>query len=472
MSRTMERLFSPCNRLPDILKTCPPVLHELTLADGSAEELLWSAEKAFTYDDLYAGVLGSAEDSNTVVWLTPHAVVARDGESIVCYWIQLDTPCRFSFNVDDGKAMIALARSPEHLSEICNVVLRLLAAAGSSSVVRSVILNNFESLDDVMIHAPTLGHLMEQCPSLKSLTMRHLEMDESHCRVLGAYSRPNLDIVLNSCKLGSAGTSALAEILRNNQGPTTLAYCHIDYSVVADALRGNRRLKSLKPFIFSSGGVSNEEFLAIAGALKGNKGLVNVDLSYNFRMKDETWDILCDSLKTHPTLQVLKLLPIQQFRGRPLAPAVLMSRMQALVNMLKVNMSIHTIHLHDRYSEHELYRESIIPYLEKNRVRAIQRTSPMTYRAKVLGRALLSARADANRFWILLSGNAEIAFPSSNTMTTLMAANLSAPADLGASANPATGAAYTVATDGVPATNAAAVLASSKKRKACPQNGD
>jgi hypothetical protein len=39
-------------------------------------------------------------------------------------------------------------------------------------------------------------------------------------------------------------------------------------------------------------------------------------------------------------------------------------------------------------------------------------TRPITYRSKVLGRALLAARTDPNRFWKLLSGNPEVAFPS------------------------------------------------------------
>jgi hypothetical protein len=34
-----------------------------------------------------------------------------------------------------------------------------------------------------------------------------------------------------------------------------------------------------------------------------------------------------------------------------------------------------------------------------------------------LGRALLSARTDANWFWMLLSGNAEVAFPSSRSQS-------------------------------------------------------
>jgi hypothetical protein len=55
---------------------------------------------------------------------------------------------------------------------------------------------------------------------------------------------------------------------------------------------------------------------------------------------------------------------------------------------------------------------------------------------------------------MLLSGNAEVAFPS-RTMTIAAAANLPTPATVGASENAATGAAYPVAT-GLPAANAAA----------------
>jgi hypothetical protein len=83
---------------------------------------------------------------------------------------------------------------------------------------------------------------------------------------------------------------------------------------------------------------------------------------------------------------------------------------------LEVNMSIHTINgVPPLFREHELFLGSVIPSLETNRlrdrVRAIQRTRPSEYRAKVLGRALLAVKSHPNRFWMLLSGNAEVAFP-------------------------------------------------------------
>jgi hypothetical protein len=69
----MERLFSPCNRLHDLLEIqgrplqidCRPYLFRELNLDVSTEEL-FSAEKAFTYADLDA-VLGN---KYTVAWLT------------------------------------------------------------------------------------------------------------------------------------------------------------------------------------------------------------------------------------------------------------------------------------------------------------------------------------------------------------------------------------------------------------------
>jgi hypothetical protein len=225
-------------------------------------------------------------------------------------------------------------------------------------------------------------------------------MDENHCRVLGTYSRPDLEIVLERCKISRAGASALAEVLGRNQGPIKLYNCEIDNLLLADGLRGKSRLKSLKLRLSDSPEDSNREVLAIVGALRENKGLVGLDLSSECHLCDETWDAVWDSLKTHPTLEVLDLR--QTFMIPTAASAVLQPWVQALVDMMKINMSIHTMHLDPCYSQRELYRLSVIPYLETNRLRprllAIQRTRPPPYRAKILGRALLSIRTNLNSF--------------------------------------------------------------------------
>jgi hypothetical protein len=137
-------------------------------------------------------------------------------------------------------------------------------------------------------------------------------------------------------------------------------------------------------------------------------------------VSDETWGAIYAYLETHPTLEVLDLRVTFAFTSTD--PAVAKSRVQTLLDMMKVNTSIHMIHLFSRYRQHSIFRESVIPYLETNRIGprllAIQKTRPIPYRAKVLGRALLSARHNPNRFWTILSGNAEVFLPSTTTPAT------------------------------------------------------
>jgi hypothetical protein len=462
----MERLFSPCTRFCNVLESegvrDPELLRELNL-DVSTEELL-SAERAFAYADLYA-MLGNGE---TVAWLTPHAAVARGSKRMLDCWEQLHDLRHFRISTDNGKDMYALARSSEHLLEICDVLLRLLAA----SVVHSVHLYQDCFREYAVINAPTLAYLMEQCQSLKSLSLYDLPLDEHHCRVLGVYSRPDLEIDLQGCVITGSGATALAEVLGRNRGPTKLHHCKIDTFVLADGLRGNSRLKSFTQDFSDNVSVGNQEVVAIAGALRENKCLVRLVLrAFSLNVNDESWGSVCDSLKTHPTLEVLELFNGEQ----TVVPGVITSRTQALVDMIKVNTSIHTIHIFRLYSKHELYRGSVIPYLETNRLRprllAIQKARPIVYRAKVLGRALLALRTDPNRFWMLISGNPEVAFLS-RTPTIAAASNLPAPATAASTANVATIAASvmsaltTTASASLPAATRTSIPFSSSARDA------
>jgi hypothetical protein len=117
---------------------------------------------------------------------------------------------------------------------------------------------------------------MEQCQSLKALSLQDLQMDENHCRVLGDYSRPGLVIALSICRFTSAGASALAEVLERNQGPTRLDYCDSDYSILDNGLRGNSRLKSFTQHCSEdiNVDVGSRQVLAIADAIREYKGLV------------------------------------------------------------------------------------------------------------------------------------------------------------------------------------------------------
>jgi hypothetical protein len=337
----MELLFSPCSRLYDILESRGNLgphtwLQELNL-DVSTEELL-SAERAFTYADLYA-MLGN---ENSVAWLTPHATVAREGGRRVFGSYSLQMDYRFCFNAD-GKEIVALALNSEALSKIVEVVRRLLLA--NAREVSELALWNVGQSDEEFFNAPSLAFslafLVEQCQNLKALTLGDLvSLSEDHVLLRGDFSKPGLEIYLNHCRITGAAAAVLAEVLGRNQGPTKLDSCDIDNFVLANGLRGNSRLKSLTLRLSDNWGIAKQELLEIAGALKENKGLVDLDLRHAFTISDETWNAVCDSLKTHPTLQVLNL---QSVVLAPIAPAVLNSRIQALVNTMKGNMSIRSI---------------------------------------------------------------------------------------------------------------------------------
>jgi hypothetical protein len=189
----MERLFSPCTRYRDLLETQGRLevfrghtepLQELNL-EVSTEELL-SAERAFTYVDLH----DMSGDRSTVLWLTPHAAIVRLAAERVNhfffqlrhYWLERYRPYRFIFSAD-GKGVFALARSPEYLFDICDVVLRLLAR----SVVSSVILH---SLDDrVACITALLVDMMKVNTSIHTI---HLT-DRSHNELFRAEIVPYLE---------------------------------------------------------------------------------------------------------------------------------------------------------------------------------------------------------------------------------------------------------------------------------------
>jgi hypothetical protein len=93
----------------------------------------------------------------------------------------------------------------------------------------------------------------------------------------------------------------------------------------------------------------------------------------------------------------------------------------------------------------------------------------------VLGLALLAVRTGPNRFWMLLLGNAEVAFPSTAATTSTAAVNLHTPAAAAAVAvatsNNAAAAATDTATRATSTTGAADNVATPtdcQKRKARP----
>jgi hypothetical protein len=466
----MEHLFSTCTRYQDLLggrlvpryrgrfgtRSNPERLRELNL-NVSTEELL-STKRAFTYADLYA-MLGNEE---TLAWLTPHAAVMRDpGNAADCCYFLL--PFKFSLFADGEHIFVATSSSAACL-DMYAVLIRLLAG----NQVHGVTLCDWGTLNHHAVFSnasPCFAYLMEQCQSLKLLSLYRLFFDENHILALGALSRPNFKINLINCRTAGASAEALVEILKRNHGPAFyMAYCH--FHSFMDVLRGDSRLKSLILDSFHNKRSMNE----FPSVFRENKSLVRLKFDDSHWVTDDQWGAICDSLETHPSLEVLDLHP----EGYT-TPAISASRIQALVDMLKVNISIHTIHLDYHHSEHENFRRSVAPYLETNRFRprllAIQKARPFPYRVKLLGRALLATRTDPNRLWMLLSGNVDAAFPSTAANLMVRAHQnplywlVIAAATLNAAVLPAAVTGASAATGG--AANVA-TLAACRKRKASP----
>jgi hypothetical protein len=79
----------------------------------------------------------------------------------------------------------------------------------------------------------------------------------------------------------------------------------------------------------------------------------------------------------YPKTPLIPDPPCSLFGEAPPSPALLKSRIQALLDMVKANVSILTkpIRLRDHHGEHELYRKSVVPYLMTNRFRPRVRAS-------------------------------------------------------------------------------------------------
>jgi hypothetical protein len=125
-------------------------------------------------------------------------------------------------------------------------------------------------------------------------------------------------------------------------------------------------LKSLGLSLQNRPGDQKQTLQAIACSLRENKGLVDLDIRFVSSVSDGAWDAVCNSLNTHPTLQVFSLREKVAFAT--MLPSVLKSRIEVLLDMIKVNTSIRRISLDYRFASLELYPGTIMPYLVTNQL--------------------------------------------------------------------------------------------------------
>jgi hypothetical protein len=147
--------------------------------------------------------------------------------------------------------------------------------------------------------------------------------------------------------------------------------------------------------------------------------LKELDLQ-NLPIDDENWNVLCESLKTHPSLISLDFRgtsPTLRTTRNELTEDQKAHRTRALAEMMKVNTVVHTIELSDGERARHIYMEEVLPYLETNRYRprvlAISKAD-IQMRRPFLGLALQteSVRNDSNFLWMFLSRNADVVLQS------------------------------------------------------------
>jgi hypothetical protein len=107
--------------------------------------------------------------------------------------------------------MFALALSLKALSEIVDVVRRLIVL--DAREVSEWELRNIDESGDAFFNSPSFAYMVEQCQNLKALTLERIALDEDHCRVLGDFSKPGLEIELRHCRITGAAAAVLTQVL-------------------------------------------------------------------------------------------------------------------------------------------------------------------------------------------------------------------------------------------------------------------
>jgi hypothetical protein len=295
-------------------------------------------------------------------------------------------------------------------------LVRLLATI--KDIVASI-----DSWNDSSLHVsgPALSRFFQESQdNLREFTLEAVILNKEQIHALATESRPQMEVIMERCKLllGPDCRAAFIEYLHRDRGPIQLDGCKIDFHVIAAALEGNSRVTRLR--LSSDMATSNAEKGLLFRSLAENKGLVKLDLNRR-PINDENWTILCQSLKTHPTLTTLDLrgtgmmvidLIIELLNGEQKA-----ERTHVLAAMVRENRVLHTLCLNRNERDEQIYVESILPRLETNlykpRVLGIKKAD-IALRRLLLGLALQteSVRSKSNLIWMFLSGNQGVVLQS------------------------------------------------------------
>jgi hypothetical protein len=261
----------------------------------------------------------------------------------------------------------------------------------------------------------------ESRDSLRKATLSTRSLNEDLCHALATMSRLDVEVEIRYCRLADDAAGSFIECLHSDRGPVTLDQCEIGNHIIAHAVSGNSRVTKLKLYRERNDigmAVYNADMAILFAVLANNRGLVDLNMHGN-PISNDNWSLLCEVLKTHPTLTSPNLINTREsfdtegFFRMGLTDGQKAYRTCVLAETMKENTVLHTIKLSQDGSDEEIYTQMILPYLETNRYRtrahAIKKAD-IPLRRPLLGLALQteSVRNDSNLRWMFLSGNPDV----------------------------------------------------------------
>jgi hypothetical protein len=436
-----QGLFSPSDRLG-------PMIEEGAIHERSMRTLLdWLSDDSVTEVEFTEG--GEGLDTllasgctwtaflsfmnNKAAWLDENVLVLsgrNSEESIEELYFFISIEACFGSGPNTTRTAVlnvyALPSSIMQATNICNALLQLLVRSQPSQVQ----LKRLWYEHPPNISGPIIQMLVEQCPDLELLAFIDATLDETQCRALAAASPSattrKLDIRFHNCRVPNAGSmAALADLFRtdnnnnNNQGGQV--HYHLDHfqsedwRVLAQSLRGNRSVKTIvQPGGLHGRTLNHDEFQVLAEALGDIQGLLKF---YPRRqlINDENWTVLCQSLRAHPTLETLDLSGTFHDLNAgitTMSNASKTHRCNCIVDLLRSNTVLRSVHLTREERDETIWSESILPHLQTRKVQPliqeIKAVVDQPRRSKLFGRALDSFKTKPYLLYLFLSGNVDI----------------------------------------------------------------
>jgi hypothetical protein len=431
-----QGLFSPSARLQGLVMGVGAALNlvnllhdnsahvELTEGGGGLEALLASG---CTWMEFLSFM------KNKVAFMDEHVLVNLGRNSVECIeelYFFISIEARFGSGPNPTRTAVlnvyALPSSRVQATNICNALLLLLVRSQPSQVR----LKSLWYEHPPNISGPAIQMLLEQCPDLELLAFMDATLDETQCRALAAASPSattgKLDIRFHDCRILHAGSAAaLADLFRNNNnnnnndqgGQVNYHLDHFqseDWRILAESLRGNASVKTIVQPAGRLGErmLKDDEFRVLAEALAANQGLLKF-FPRGQHINDENWKVLCQSLRSHPTLETLDFSgTFNDVNNAIRAKSSRKRRCKCIVDLLRSNTVLRSVHLTRNERDETIWSESILPHLQTRTyqplVLEIKAVVDQPRRSKLFGRALDSVKAKPYLLYLFLSGNIDI----------------------------------------------------------------